>query len=201
MFAFGQMMGFLGDYNAYQGGMAACFRSFTGPIFYPAAASPPPLDCTFSGADTPSPGWGYGSNGKYGYYMPIYLNYSATGGTGPYTWSNTQAVEATGKIAWSDGSSSEFSAPFANTEELANASDAPAGSLARFFDAPGLAIAKPGTSGVYVVSATIKWKFTLNASVSSGGRTKNCPTVSWSASLNWASVDGRANATGSATVP
>jgi RHS repeat-associated protein len=170
----------------------------------PQAPQPPPLECKFTGATIHEPGFGQADNLPTGYHMPVNFNFTATGGSGTYAWSNTQTVNVIGTITWSDGASVDLSRlPRNQRERLSNQTTPASSPRASFFDAPGLAATRRNAQGDpvgTVVSASINWSFSLQVSVSSGGETVNCPTVSWSAMMRWRTVDGRPVVTGNATV-
>jgi RHS repeat-associated protein len=164
------------------------------------APDPPKLTCSFGGAQFGPPGWGTVQNGNYtayGYYMPGNFNFTASGGTDGYIWSDVQTVTRSGTITYSNGVTLTIpSNP--TTESLDNVSKTPTGAGASFFDSPGLATKTP--SGLGIVSATVTWIFSLQVSVSSGGQTVKCDPVSWTASLTWKTVKGKPDASGSAKV-
>jgi len=126
--------------------------------------------------------------------MPIYLSFTTSGGGGSYTWTDFQTVSRTGSISFTNGATVD--AQNSHTETPDNTYTP--GWTARFYDAPGLAQTRSidGTT-LTVASADVTWNFTLKASVSSGGMTAQCPTVSWTAHLRWRTVRGKATVTGS----
>jgi RHS repeat-associated protein len=162
--------------------------------------SAPPLHCRFVGATIHAPGWGKTDRTGYGYYMPVYFNFTATGGDGSYEWSNTQTVTVTATVTYSSGRTIDLSDWRAPTESLSNTASPLTGSRASYFDAPGLAQVAPNSRLGRVVSAHITWSFTLRVSVKSGGQKVDCPAVSWSATETWTTDDGKTNVTGSVTV-
>jgi hypothetical protein len=160
----------------------------------------PKLDCEFEGADAYPAEEGTGGTSRWGYYMPVFFDFTASGGTGTYTWSNVQVVVEMGSISWSNGSGLVV-LPIPTIESLVN-TDPPTDSSASFFDAPGLAIAplnSPG--GVFVSSANLSWSAALLVTVSSGDQTIYCPLETWSASLNWRRIAGRPVVHGIVTAP
>jgi RHS repeat-associated protein len=178
-----------GPWNPCYGGASylrggGCWIPFLLLIPAPAEEPPPqpPLECSFSGATIPDPGWGTNDKDQYGYYEPIYFNFAATGGTGgSYVWRSIQQVAVTGNIAFSDKYRADLSKGLTPAESLVNT--LPNGPNSKFFDAPGLS--RSGSRHGTVVSASIHWTFTLKVTVSKGGKTVDCPTVSWTADLSW----------------
>jgi hypothetical protein len=169
---------------------------------------PDPLQCFFTGATFPTPGWGGTDVSGFGYYVPAELNFTATGGNGTYTWGNAnnqpynQIRIYGGTVTYSGGRTVNMATTFpARKETLSNI--APPGPNATFFDSPGIQSCANGSLGC-IVSANITWTFILTVQVSSGGQTVNCPTVVWQVQETWAGfmigIDPIQWASGSGTV-
>lgn len=116
----------------------------------------------------------------YGYYLPIKFIFTATGGTGVYTWTETQTFIETLNATYTNGSVNQT---WDNTDYALQSSFL--GPYATYSDSPGVNKNSPwGT----VISASWAEDFTLNVSVSSGGQTVNCPTVFWQATETWKTI-------------
>jgi hypothetical protein len=158
--------------------------------------------CNFLGADVDQPGFGLSGTG-FGYHMPVTFNFSASGGTGVYSWSNEQIFIISGFIQYV-GNPRPSPVYIIGAEELnwGPAVDGvvpppPVGPTATPWDAPGLSRRTP--SGT-VYQALVHFSFELMVSVSSGGQTVECPDVFWDANLAWNTINGRPVATGVVTV-
>jgi hypothetical protein len=147
------------------------------------------LRCAFLGYENPAPGWGIAANGLYGYYVPVFFDFQATGGSGTYHFTESQNVTNSGTITYSNGRSvngsqlrnNRLDGPLSNqsADGLPNAA---------YFDAPGLAWFAPvigGSTLGAIISAYFTWDFTLQVSVSDGQRQVDCPRVSWSVTELW----------------
>jgi RHS repeat-associated protein len=145
---------------------------------------PPPLECTFVRATVEKPGFLRRSEDRgRQYMMPITFHFSASGGTGDYTWTNTQRYSVTGYVTYSNGAMlREDGTPGTENLIFLGASTGP---RVRIWDAPGLHEGHEKMPGARVVLAHLDYKFSLTASVSSGGETVVCPEVRWSGTLHW----------------
>jgi RHS repeat-associated protein len=137
----------------------------------------PPLTCSFTGYTTQTPGFRSGTNIGVGFDMPINFNFTASGGTGSYSWSDTQTYSVSGYITYQKGI---INAAATGTESLNNVGT---GASASFFDAPGQS-SKSSRFGK-TLAASLDFSFSLSVSVTSGDQTVDCPVVNWSATLNW----------------
>jgi len=142
--------------------------------------STPPLQCDFGGVVTAFPPETFSPPNYFGFFLPISFLFSATGGTGVYSWSNGQMIGTSGFEQYTGGTVNIVSG--ASQETLPNKADNPQGPNAVIFDAPGL-ISPTGYGSI--VNAMVVWTATLSVSVSSGGLTVNCPTVQWQAFELW----------------
>ena len=203
-----------GDYGGGSGGTGGSGGSYCGalammgfvpvpnPACYvplPPPPEPPKLECRFSGLDTPEPGWGTVSGGRSsrrGYYVPVYLNYSAIGGDGGYIWKDSQTVSHSGSLTYSSGITIDWSQLPQTTEYPTNTRT---GSRASFFDSPGVPECGAGALGC-IVSGTVTWIFNVQVSVSSGSQSVQCPPVSWSVTETWTTRDGQRYVTGRAVL-
>ena len=170
-----------------------------GPPVVEPPPSPPPLTCSFAGASVEDPGWGRNDRKLYGFYMPVYFDFTAGGGTGYYAWTATQRVTISGSTSWDNGITVDLSAVPPWTENVVNTSAVPNARTATFFDAPGWAAQNP-SNGALLESTDTKWSFVLEVSVSSGDQTVKCPTVEWFAFTRWATVEGKQIAIGRVSV-
>jgi RHS repeat-associated protein len=163
----------------------------------PGGGGSPQLTCSYSAfAGSPSPVPGKYTNGTDdldGYGLPTQLTFSAQGGTGSYTWTETQTVVryltnpnnvitllnsgTDGPLYWSAGGSTT----------------PPTTSTASVFDAPSTVVFPAGN--------TITWLFTLQLTVSSGGQTIKCPAVWWNAQISFNSSGGVSGVSWSTTQP
>jgi RHS repeat-associated protein len=156
-------------------------------------STPPPPQCNYNPTTIPAAGFGTVPKLGYGYHEPINFNFSvsgaATGST--YVWANSQSVSISGTETTTAGTFDLGQLP-PHTESLDDT--LPSGSSANWFDAPGLAAQLP--SGAKVTSANVTWNFKLTTSVIVNGQKVQCPTISWTASLNWRTVRGKPVVTG-----
>ncbi len=167
----------------------------------PIEPPPDPLRCFFVGYENPASGWGTTERGpaSFGYYVPIFLDFFATGGaTNTYSFSEVQTVSNTGTVTYNTGQTVNMSSLPQNRTDQPLVNMVGAGNAnASFFDSPGI----PMTSSLgTIVSATITWNFTLRATVRNGSETANCPEVHWSVTETWFTVEGNLIASGNATV-
>ena len=136
--------------------------------------------------------------------MPIDFTFKASGGSGNYTWTDTQ-VFAVDEINITYQSGNQISRNFvSDTETLGQ--DPPGsthGSTAVFFDAPGLSLLnKQHPNWGPVVSASVIWTFTLGVQVTDNktGQVADCPMVDWSAVLTWTTTGKKRKISGSDSV-
>jgi hypothetical protein len=137
-----------------------------------------------------------GPNGDY-FGMPISLNFTATGGNGTYTWSDTQLVNQSGFVSYSNGIVEDLSIYPSFYESLTNTAKPRTGSVANFYDAPGEPYKAHGGT---VVLADIVLNFWLFVAVTSGDQTVECPIIAWQATQTWATIKGKLVITGQDTV-
>jgi RHS repeat-associated protein len=155
--------------------------------YVPPVPAPPPIQCSFSGAKTLPPGTYKGTTAGLGYYMPIWFNFTVTGGDGIYVFSDTQQFQETGSAVYSSSPNIPVSLNASGYESLTNTGTAVSftpytGSsltTASFEDAPGQPNNDPGLGKT--LAAQINWTFTLNVQVDG----VSCGSVSWMASLSW----------------
>jgi RHS repeat-associated protein len=157
-----------------------------------------PLQCFFTADKQFSGAWGVAvRNGRsvYGYNVMVYFTFVATGGIGPYTWTNTQDVTLSGTVSYSNGRLVNLSTISIPQESLAPLSNSPGGSIT-YHDAPGIGLYLFGRNGspvlnknglpVLLVSGDPTWDLSLQVSVSDGtGASAQCPIVNWSVWELW----------------
>jgi len=153
----------------------------------PGPPPPPPLHCSFNGANI-GPAQFANTLAGFGYYIPVVFNFTATGGIGGYTWSNTQTVLRAGWVQFTNGSVESLYDAHLESLRYGNSGQSTTWNFptAPVFDAPGLAWATAG-KGI-TLDAQAAWSFNLYTSVSSGLQTALCPTVSWGATETWWSI-------------
>jgi hypothetical protein len=95
----------------------------------------------------------------------------------------TQTAVFTGSITYTGGATQQM--PGTPTPDpLAARQVQPNGSRLNFFDAPG--VISPRVNFGKVVSAQIVDTFVTNVTVTSGGGQKvRCPSIDWTATINW----------------
>jgi len=150
-----------------------------------AAQAQQPVQCQFNGVTMGKPGFRTGPNIGYGYDMPIYFNFTATGGDGIYNWDDKQQFSEVGSVIYKGSnipvavnasgyeSLTNYGTPNSTSPSVANSRNA------SFYDAPGQASVDPAFGKT--VSAVLSWTFTLNVHVDG----VSCGSVSWGASLMW----------------
>ena len=172
----------------------------------PGGGGTPQFQCTFTGTSGGvSPQAGSSSTMPNGFYIPITFDFTASGGSGGYTWSNVQYGIRAGTGATASQLLSFYSIIY-ETLQYANGTvttatnttySSPTGSTAFVYDAPGVPIIQNGSPLNW---ATIVAVFSLQVTVSSGGQTVNCPTVYWDYILNISTQNGQIVASGGAQV-
>jgi RHS repeat-associated protein len=139
------------------------------------------LHCSYDGAI----GGNQISDGGYvapSFYIPVWFDFTASGGTGTYTWGDEQTVQQSGGVVDWDGSKRKPHSAVRTILKEHLAYDAPSSTQAEFRDAPGISMFSENGS---VITARIIMDFTFQAKVTSGGVTVNCPTVYWSVTILW----------------
>lgn len=167
------------------------------------ATSPPPapLQCFFAGASTP-PGSFKNvvtpTRSGPAFADPITMTFNATGGSGAYGWDVGQTVDASWSINYASGPPSIGS--YSGTDALLPGELMKGQSSAVFTDNP--AVFRTSAQGSPVTSALLSATFTTTVTLTSGSQMVTCPTVTWTAIINWpSSVDRRRGGpTGTATV-
>jgi RHS repeat-associated protein len=161
-------------------------------------SSPPPeLTCAFTafiGSNAPIAGtYTNGTATIDGYGLPTQITFSAEGGTGSYTWTETQTVTRYLKM------------PNGHIRLLKRGPDAPlywsAGGSTTPPTTPTASVFDAPTTGPYPAGNTITWLFNLQVTVSSGGQTVNCPDVLWNAQISFNSSGGVSGSSWSVTQP
>ena len=165
----------------------------------------PPLHCEFDAGETVTgPGYwrmmdlGKGQSAP-GFGDPITLHYTATGGTGNYTWNVIQVISMYGWTQYDNGDTSHYSST--KFDPTVPSELNPAGpSSATFYDSPGVMLSD-GRGGT-LVAANLFFNFSTSVYVESGTQFATCPTVSWVATViigpSWNPI--QPNGTGQATV-
>jgi RHS repeat-associated protein len=159
----------------------------------------PPLHCDFDQARTVNPpgAWENSIPGGYGFYDLMQLSYTATGGTGNYSWGVVQMVGSFGYLNYTTGGG------LVNVyrgDTFVRGEFAQDGPSFTFTDAPGVPFMQ---AGGFLLNGFLIDTFSTSVFVTSGGQIANCPTVYWTA---WVAITGpttnffRPNATGQATI-
>ena len=178
---------------------AACGMAGVGaPIQPPTAPVPPPLTCDSTGATTWPAQFLTGTSGagitgtEFG--VPIAFTFSASGGTGSYSFSVAQTITSYGSLTYASGLVLNGSG-IPVTDRLAASEFYQNGSSFTFTDAPGVWVISP----LYgpAVSAHLIDAFTTNVTVTSGSQSVQCPEQQWLATISWAPGQPAA---GSATI-
>jgi RHS repeat-associated protein len=150
--------------------------------------SPANLQCSFTGDNIFSPRWSTSPSAGFGFYLPDTFTFTASGGTGPYSWFEEQEVYTVGTVVNSAGNLLTINnfktdkpllyvnSPTNPTAPVSN----PTGAVVSLYDAPGLPLNQGGFS---FATASVFFYFYLYVSVSSGGQTVGCPPVLWSANV------------------
>jgi RHS repeat-associated protein len=187
------------------------FASVPDPACYVPVGPPKPptlpLKCSFVGAQNLGPtNMATALSGNLqgqtlaGYYMQMQFTFSASGGeaglgNGTYVWGYAQTVVTAGAITTTTGSYGVHS--YTPKDTLASKS---AGAGYIIGDAPGLA----ASNQLYgsILSAHVNWFLDLQVKVTDSltGVTVYCPTVYWTVSETWATVNGVVQQSGSASV-
>jgi RHS repeat-associated protein len=148
--------------------------------------APAPVKCGYTDDTLGKQGFGTYPIGGYGYYAPIYFNFTASGGDGVYQWADTQRILVSGTLLYKGSSIPVTVGPEFRYESLTNygtpLSTTPVGSgnlpTASFFDAPG----QPSKDAIgQVVAAFVTWSASLTVQVDG----VPCGSVNWSATLTW----------------
>jgi RHS repeat-associated protein len=145
----------------------------------PLSPSPPALTCT--GVTMQSLGASCQnvvdlSDGqtKNTFAAPVNFNYLVSGGTAPYTETNTQTVTNQVTVLWLDAPDSQSSRTY--NEQLAMSRPMPGFNLA-IQDNPGMPLSSLPSNAAYV---QVDWTFTLSVTITDSNRnTVQCPTVKW----------------------
>jgi hypothetical protein len=146
---------------------------------------PPPqrasLECKFLGPQfRPVNAEPVDSSNGPGWYANSFFGFQASGGTGSYTWLESQYYSIESSVMLGDANSPETYTRSGNDAPLA--SQAQPGNIMVYNDAPGL----PTTwaNGATVKSGTYTATFNLYVTVTSGSQVVSCPVVAWYAKVN-----------------
>jgi hypothetical protein len=117
------------------------------------------------------------TTGIKNYSISLYFQFTATGGNGRYVWSNTNTFVQTGLQSFNTGAVAPPEPSGIDPGGIYIFSQS--GNTVIFGDQPGVPLVQPlGT----VTAAAILQTFDLQATVTSGTQTVQCPTV-WSETL------------------
>jgi RHS repeat-associated protein len=169
----------------------------------PPPPSFPPLQCAFAanGFASDPPGFGY-VRGPQKFSIPVSFTFVASGGSGSYSWSDTQTIYLSGSVAYSNGAVYNYNPPESRTESLDILQQS--GSTVAFWDAPGLPLMDPNRGrNVHVMAAVLLWNASLTAYVTDTvtQQTVQCDApVMWQAFLLWTTVRGRPVVSGGANL-
>ena len=167
----------------------------------PPQTAPPPLKCDYSGAFQYPAFWGFqnanGPNGTqipvYGYWQQISISFIATGGDGPYTWSDVQTYAMTYGVAFSDGEPPDTYSG-AGTESLRWQPTNDNGSRVTLTDSPGIGFTTRNNNAGIAAFFSVG-NFTLQVSVTDAdGTTAQCATVWWQAVTLVQTINGSKSA-------
>ena len=165
-------------------------------------SAPPQLKCKFDGAQNLGPtnsatalSGPLSGQTVAGYYMQMLFSFSASGGSGEYSWSYSQSVVTVGTLTTTTGSYGVHS--YNPKDTLAPKAH---GATYNIGDAPGETSSNQSLGSI--ISAHVNWFLHLQVSVTdtATGQTVDCPTVYWTVTETWATVNGTLQQSGSASV-
>jgi hypothetical protein len=150
----------------------------------PGGGAPAPLSCNFASAQTNSTPslqhFQLASTSFFYWGAAIAINFTASGGSGNYSFSVTQLIQSQGTVTY-DNTTLDDSAPLHPDPPFPNQVQQN-GSNLTFTDAPGIGIAS--TAGVLLTAASVTWNAITTVILTDGNTSIECPVVYWSAVVN-----------------